>query len=30
MITYSTLEKVSKRELFDAFMASFQGFRITT
>ena len=30
MITYSTLENVTKQELFDAFMLSFQGFRITT
>ena len=30
MITYSTLENVSRKELFDAFMLSFQGFRITT
>lgn len=29
MIIYSTLEKVSNRTLFDAFMQSFQGFRIT-
>lgn len=30
MIRYSTLENVSNRELFIAFMQSFQGFRITT
>lgn len=30
MISYSTLENVSNKELFDAFMLSFQGFRITT
>lgn len=30
MITYSTLENVTKQELFEAFMSSFQGFRITT
>lgn len=30
MITYSTLENVTKQELFDAFMSSFQGFQITT
>ena len=30
MITYSTLENVTKRELFNAFMSSFHGFQITT
>ena len=30
MINYSTLENVTDRELFDAFMLSFQGFQITT
>jgi len=30
MIRYSTLENVSTKELFDAFMLSFQGFQITT
>jgi len=29
MIRYSTLEKVSNEILFEAFMLSFQGFRIT-
>lgn len=30
MIKYATLENVSNKELFRAFMQSFQGFRITT
>ena len=30
MISYSTLENVSDKELYEAFMLSFQGFRITT
>ena len=30
MINYSTLENVTRQELFDAFMSSFQGFQITT
>ena len=30
MIIYSTLENVTKQELFDAFILSFQGFRIIT
>ena len=30
MIKYSTLENTTNRVLFDAFMQSFQGFRITT
>ena len=30
MIKYTTLENITNRVLFDAFMKSFQGFRITT